>query len=104
MNKLLFIPLLFLFGCATEPEVRVVYRTQVVVCEQVEMVQTRFLPVVFEVATTESGRYVLGLDGVNYSNLALNVRNLLEYTKSQKAYNSYLLGCIERHNAKGPLN
>jgi len=101
MNRLIILSL-FLVGCTapqTEPDV--IYRVQPVVCDKSPIIQgTSFQPVVFEKAITQDGRYVLGLDGENYTNLALNVRGIIEHVRTQKAFSDYLLGCINRHNAK----
>lgn len=59
------------------------------------------LPVRFVLANDEINQYVLGLDGVNYSNLAVNTARSLSYIRQQKLVIEYLENCIDRHNEKG---
>jgi hypothetical protein len=59
------------------------------------------LPVQFILATADNGDYVFGLDGQNYSNLAVNTSRSLSYIRQQNLIIEYLENCINRHNEKG---
>ena len=94
---------LLIGGCSffpvKEPEEVLVYRKQELICDQLTAIKgINPLPVQFQNATNRVGNEVFGLDGENYTNLAINTRETIEFIKSQKAYINYLRGCIDRHN------
>ena len=87
MNKYMIILLVLLSGCATQLEIEYVYRTSQLICaEQTIKPNERIYPVIFVNAKTVDGKEVLGLDGENYSNLALNTRTGIEYIRSNAEF------------------
>lgn len=59
------------------------------------------LPVVFINGVDREGNEILGLRGDQYTNLALNGREVIRYISDQKGTILYYKSCIELHNEKG---
>jgi hypothetical protein len=100
MNKILILSLILMTGCTSIKEVPVPTRVQLL-CDQPLFPIMSTLPIEFQLATNTKGNYVLGLDGENYSNLAINTRRMIEFAKVQADYIDYLQSCIDRHNKEG---
>ena len=98
MNKLFILSLVLLSGCVfNKPEPP----ANQLVCAKLERQSPRMLPVKFEVATSrDTGAQVFGLNGREYSKLAINTRRILNYSKESKLHIDYLEDCIDRYNAK----
>ena len=103
MSKYLIIILAFtLSGCSlfAKDKEDIVFVDKKILCDaELDFTTNSTLPVIWVKAKDEDGKYVIGLDGDNYTNLSLNTKATLEYMRSQKAYIEYMRGCIERHNS-----
>ena len=95
--------LLLLSGCfnhTVKPEI-VKVRTEVVCPNLIDPLPITPYPVEFKAIKDINGIYYLGLDGKNYSNLAINSEELLRYITQQKIHINTLEECIVLHNKKG---
>lgn len=99
MRILLLISLLILLSSCSvfTKEIPVPVRLPIV-CETRNIEKIDMLPVQWVLGRTENGDYVVGLDGENYTNLAINIGRTTEHMIERKEYSIYLERCIERFN------
>lgn len=102
--KRLIILAVFLTGCTWfKPDTEYVPTYVPIICNEGEVPQPlNMLNVEWQLAIDEEGKYVLGLDGRNYSNLSINIAEIKSYILNQQALINYYKQCIKRHNEKGP--
>ena len=105
MGRLILLILLSssLLGCGLlrpEPE-RIPVYTPVVCNNTPALIPLDMLPVNWVLGKDESGMYVLGLRGDQYSNLAINMESIAGYIETQKETIRYYERCINAHNKKG---
>lgn len=102
-NILLILSMFLLSGCFHKEVIREPYPVYTkVVCESPPtIVPIDPLPVVFVNGTDREGNEILGLRGDQYSNLAINGREVIRYISDQKGTIQYYKSCIELHNKKG---
>lgn len=99
MKLLYLIAPLLLMGCASKPTPIYIPTMTKVQCPDIaKPAGIDPLPVKFVKAQTEKGDYVLGLDGQQYSNLAINTTETIRYIKEQKLLLEYYRMCIIQHN------
>lgn len=103
MKQISILLIIFLTGCSwfQKPEPYPVPTFTRLVCEnRPRLTPLDPLPVEFEIGRADDGRFLLGLSGTNYSNLAINNANTLRYLIDQKGVIEYLELCISAHNKK----
>jgi len=104
MGRLILILLSsILVGCSlfkTNPDIIPVYTP--VVCDSAPvLIPLDMLPVKWTLGKDDTGLYVLGLRGDQYSNLSINMESIAGYITTQKEVIRYYQKCIEAHNEKG---
>lgn len=104
MGRLICLILLssLVIGCASTPEIEYVPTVVPVTCDEApKPLPLNMLPVEWSIAKTEDDYYVLGLRGEEYSNLSINMENIVGYITTQKSVIKYYEECINLHNKKG---
>jgi hypothetical protein len=104
MGRLAILILLssFMIGCASTPEIQYVPTVIKITCDEApKPLPLNMLPVEWQLTSTEEGMYALGLDGEQYSNLSINMENIVGYIITQKEVIKYYEKCVKSHNEKG---
>lgn len=106
MKTTLLILTLLISGCSVfNRDIQVVPTKVPIVCDVRVIEGIDSVPVKWQLGRNEEGKYILGLDGKDYSNLSIFIGRATDYIFESRQYINYLEECIEDFNReikKGP--
>ena len=96
--KISILLVILLTGCSfTKPD-PIPIQVPVACTDPPRLEEQIMLPVRWQIAKNDQNLNVLALNGEDYSNLAINMKKIIEYMKEQKRIINYYEVCIKHHN------